>query len=138
MIDREKLVRLIDEVAEGMIIQRCGELVCTVNSDEIADRLLAHGVYVRESQKPLTFDALMERPDGVWYENCIVVEPMMISHEKDFSLVYNENVVIGMLRGRVLNYFKQLELPIADYGKTWRCWTEKPTKEERKNAKWEE
>lgn len=89
-------------------------------------------------QKPLTFDELNALPDGVWYENDTVIEPMMISHEQIFSLVYNKNVVIGLCRGRVLNYFKQFELPVAWYGKTWRCWAQKPTDEERAAAKWEE
>ena len=61
MTDRVKLVKLIDEVAEGMIIQRCGELVCTVNSDEIADHLLANGVTMMEQQKQLDVNALLSK-----------------------------------------------------------------------------
>lgn len=27
-------------------------------------------------------------------------------------------------------------LPMEDYGKTWRCWAEKPTEEERRTVEW--
>lgn len=50
MSDREKLVQLIDEAAEGTIYTSAGDLHVSINSDDIADHLLANGVTV---QKPV-------------------------------------------------------------------------------------
>lgn len=130
MTDREKLVRLIDEVAEGMLIQRCGELVCTVNSDDIADHLLAHGVYVRESQKPCKFEEI-SLCDYCWiehkYEIYTTVEIACVLCK---TSEYCGIDFVGL--GSPITHKKEL------YNKAWRCWAEKPTEEERKNAKWEE
>ena len=30
-----------------------------------------------------------------------------------------------------------LDMPITEYGKTWRCWTSRPTDEQREKVKWE-
>lgn len=99
----------------------------------------AYATAMRSSmQKPLTFDELMSRPDSVWYENTILIEPMMISFNQEYSIYHNKMVVIGLYRGIALNHFRQLELPVEYYGKTWRCWARKPTDEERAAAKWEE
>lgn len=46
MSDREKLVDLIDEVAEGTVFASAGEQRVSINSDDIADHLLANGVTV--------------------------------------------------------------------------------------------
>lgn len=46
MIDREKLVELIDEVAEGTLYASAGEVCVGINSDDIADHLIDNGVRV--------------------------------------------------------------------------------------------
>ena len=38
---------------------------------------------------------------------------------------------------KVVGYCEPWFLPMADYGKTWRCWERKPTDEERSAAEWE-
>lgn len=48
MTDREKLVQLIDEVAEGTIFVSAGEQQVSINSDDIADHLIANGVTVQQ------------------------------------------------------------------------------------------
>lgn len=130
MTDREKLLRLIDEVAEGMLIQRCGELVCTINSDNIADHLLAHGVTVKEPQKPCKFEEI-SLCDYCWiehkYEIYTTVEVACVLCK---TSEYCGIDFVGL--GSPITHRKEL------YNKTWRCWTEKPTVEERNDAKWEE
>lgn len=130
MTDREKLLRLIDEVAEGMLIQRCGELVCTINSDNIADHLLAHGVTVKEPQKPLTVEEAAGTNEPVWYE--YYKHPIAIPAD----VVYSHSA--PFLEVHKLGAISVLSMREDSYGKTWRCWAEKPTEAERKNAKWEE
>ena len=53
MTDREKLVQLIDEVAEGTIFVSAGEQRVSINSDDIADHLIANGVVVQR-MTPIT------------------------------------------------------------------------------------
>lgn len=126
MTDREKLLRLIDEVAEGMLIQRCGELVCTVNSDDIASHLLAHGVTVKEPQKPIEMVELQE--DSVcWYEEKY--------EEKLYPIQLEEGHVNFFVSFIGIDFAERHEK--CNYGKTWRCWAEKPTVEEREAAEWE-
>ena len=128
MTDREKLLRLIDEVAEGMLIQRCGELVCTINSDNIADHLLSHGVTVKEPKKPCKFEEI-SLCDYCWiehkYEIYTTVEVACVLCK---TSEYCGIDFIG--HGSPITHKKE------DYGKTWRCWTEKPTVEERNAAEW--
>lgn len=111
----EKLVELLKEI--GMLeIEDC---LYT------AEYLISHGVTVREMQKPLTVEEL-QKDTVCWYEE------------------HNDNIVpvaIGRCTSFIEVYFIGCDVPIEEkkweYGKTWRCWAEKPTEEERKAAEWE-
>lgn len=131
MSDREKLVELISKTP-------CIGDESKTAAEHVADHLIAHGVMVRQMQKPLTVEELMEIPGSVWYENDTAIAPMMVSNRKSFSVLYLKDVVFGLYRSSAFDSFTSLELPILDYAKTWRCWAKKPTEEERQNAKWEE
>ena len=126
MTDREKLVELITEA---------GIKYATIEG--LADYLIANGVTVRQMQKPLTVEEVMETPCSVWYENNTVIAPMMVSNRESFSVLYLKDVVFGWYRSSCVDCFASVELPVSDYGKTWRCWAEKPTDEERQAAEWE-
>lgn len=84
MTDREKLVQLIDEVAEGTIFVSAGEQRVSINSDDISDHLIANGVAVQRwrdaktDPPPIGKDVLLRfanetmvvgglREDGGWY-----------------------------------------------------------------------
>lgn len=43
----------------------------------------------------------------------------------------------GIVRLRRL-YADPEDAPIAEYGKTWRCWSGRPTAEQRKKVKWDD
>lgn len=132
MTDREKLVELINHVSEGHV----ENLMQPGGVEALADCLIAHGVTVKEPQKPLTVDELMDMPGSVWYENDTVIAPMMVSNRESFSVLYLKDVVFGWYRSSCVDCFASIELPVSDYGKTWRCWAEKPTEEERKAVEW--
>lgn len=127
MTDRKKLIAVLNEIENdvGFICDACGESKKSICIENFADRLLAHGVYVREPQKPMTVEEL--EPEIVcWYEE------------------RNDNphpVEIGGITSFIQLYFIGGDCPLEEkkweYGKTWRCWAEKPTKEERENTKWE-
>ena len=95
---------------------------------DIADHLLSHGVTVKKPQKPLTVEEL-EIFGVYWFE------------EYEDKLMPCE---IGRFSGarytgmHFIGWSTEEEMENKDYGKIWRCWAEKPTDAERKNAKWEE
>lgn len=121
MTDREKLVRLIQDSVEG-----CAEYW----AGRIADHLIAHGVTVREPQKPIKRGYLLTN-SPCWFEE--VYENGLYALE-----------IVEITKGTGTSYYSySIGSENADiydgqlYGKTWRCWAEKPTEEERKAAEWE-
>lgn len=106
MTDREKLIEMITEA---------GIKYATIEG--LADHLIAHGVTVREPQKPLTVENLIFFNWEIWREWWIELKSGRLFCAKE---------CIGYIH-----------TPKDAYGKTWRCWEEKPTEEERKAAEWE-
>lgn len=125
MTDREKLINLIMQRFDWQIAPETEyKIIINANLGELVDALISHGVTVREQQKPLTVEELQE--DTVcWYE------------ERNDNIAPAE---IGRCTSFIAMYFIGGDVPIEekkwDYGKTWRCWAEKPTEEERKAAEW--
>lgn len=129
MTDQEKLVRLIDEAADITPVSHGGQISYYLDSEKIADHLIAHGVTVKEPQKPLTVEEIRKLPEFVWVEWKIgqEFEPKIPStlemdcvETADF-LVFTDDIYANM----------------DTYGVLWRCWAEKPTEEERKAAEWD-
>ena len=117
MTDREKLVELLD------IIIQPGQKTL----GEIADHLLAHGVTVKEPQKPLTLEEVLQA-----IKDC---KTLWIEDEEEPT---NTGIDPGCYNVRYwLNKTVIKDEIRACYGKTWRCWAEKPTEEERRAAEWE-
>lgn len=126
MTDWEKLVKLINHVSEGHIIN----LMQPGGAEELADYLIANGVTVKESQKPLTVEAMKElwkkrNSEIVWLEDYTgmildvkiwTINTQEVWFEKDVNEIY---------------------APLSTHGRKWRCWIEKPTEEERETAEWE-
>jgi hypothetical protein len=96
-------------------------------AEALSDHLIANGVIVREMQKPIEMVELQE--DSVcWYE------------EKNEDKLYP----VHLEEGHVNFFVSFIGIEFAErhekckYGKTWRCWAEKPTEEEREAAEWED
>lgn len=118
MTDREKLVKLIEDVTQ------LNALKGTV--EETADYLISHGVTVKEMQQPIPLEDIVET---------ILVTPCWVEYRKRFTIL---NAVI--LDRDSVDIFRKCDheyLPRKEYGKTWRAWDKFPTDEERKAAKWE-
>ena len=115
MTDREKLVELLD------IIIQPGQKTL----GQIADHLIAHGVTVMEMQKPLHRGQLVD---------CGFFFLERKEEEELYPVVLKEGWEVYFVdfvgTGSLVRHDK------ADYGKTWRCWAEKPTKEAREAAEW--
>lgn len=126
MTDREKLVEMINHVSEMHI----ENLMQPGGAEALADHLLSNGVTVKEPQKPLTVEEAAGTNEPVWYE--YYKHPIVIPAD----VVYSHSV--PFLEIHKLGAISVISMREDVYGKTWRCWAEKPTEAERKNAKWEE
>lgn len=119
MADREKLVKLLEDVTQ------LNALKGTV--EETADYLISHGVTVKEPNKVLTLEEVLQAIKDcktLWIED--EEEPTNTGIDPGCDVVrywLNKTVIKDEIR--------------ACYGKTWRCWAENPTEEERKAAEWE-
>lgn len=126
MTDREKLVEMIQDSVEG-----CAEYW----AGRIADHLIAHGVTVREMQKPMDLVDAIEADDPVWIEYSLTFMDMEVIKIYTIDYLNRRFFADGTLIGKRINE-KSMLLKKDDYGKTWRCWAEKPTDAERKAAEW--
>lgn len=128
MTDREKLIEILLEAdcEIGILCDGCGARPEEEVFGNIADHLLAHGVTVKEMQKPLALEELSYEAEMYWVENEDGCFPVLLW---DKSYCYSSFSQFGTEQDAFLNN--------VDYGKTWRCWAEKPTEEERKAAGWE-
>ena len=122
MTNREKLKKLV----LGCIGDRGW-----ATQPELVDYLIANGVTVKELQKPLTLEEVKEKK-AVWVE----------------TKIEDEDLYPALLCGRSYKYFSEFCTNVGkdegfvlrdndEYGVAWRCWTEKPTEEEREAAEWE-
>ena len=116
----EKLVELLKEI--GML--EIEDILYT------AKYLIAHGVTVKEPQKPIARGHLLEN-SPCWFEE--------VYENGNYALE-----PVEITKGTGSNYYSySIGSENADlhdghfYNKTWRCWAEKPTEEERKAAEWE-
>lgn len=130
MTDLEKLMRLIDEVADITPVSHAGQISYYLDSKKIADHLLAHGVTVKEPQKPIAETNLGKYLDSpVWFEEFgrdVAYLPLLLD---GIGIYYAEFKEFGKS--------EWLDRRIDDYNYQWRCWAEKPTEEERRAAEWE-
>lgn len=126
---REKLVELLGNIYLPMMAgpDVIGEYrIPHKFKREIADHLVAHGVTVKESQKPLTAE---EAKDFVlWDRN----KPPLLWIEYKTNKEKNRYMYI-----ETVNELYRLLQILSSYGNNVRCWIEKPTDEEMETAKWE-
>ena len=134
MTDREKLVDLLEkhcavigeENCKAANGEKCSPKDC---ANCLAAHLIAHGVTVKEPQKPLTVEELKEGA-VVWLE--VFEHPIFYLYIREMHWLY-KGVAEFKRFGESLSAFHA----ICNYGKTWRCWAEKPTEGERQAAEWE-
>ena len=128
MTDREKLINLIMQRFDWQIAPETEyKIIINANLGELVDALIAHGVTVREMQKPLTVEEVrkkylvyLDERHGRTSCPCFI-DPASTEHDMYFFTGLN-----CVFTHRV-----------KSYNKFWRCWAEKPTEEERKAAEWE-
>lgn len=113
----EKLVELLKEI--GML--EIEDILYT------AEYLIAHGVTVKEPQKPLTKAELAHLPDDpvvyLEFANGLIKPKIIMRYSRGCDYGY-------------MHWTDGQRSDMLDYGKTWRCWAKMPTEEERKAAEW--
>jgi hypothetical protein len=122
MTDREKLFRLLLNAFSldgtiGINWNDCSLFFPNVKFKEAIDYLLENGVTVKQMQKPLTVENLIFFNWEIWCEWWIELKSGRLFCAKECE--------------------GYIHTPKDEYGKTWRCWKEKPTDEERQAAEWE-
>ena len=130
MTDREKLVYLIKENAKAIVSSTENGVCVCLDVEAFADYLIAHGVTVKEPQKPLELEEATGTNNIVWYERKsgkyrVIPCDAVFSH------------IAGFVELTRIGYEKPMYCPENSYGKDWRCWAEKPTDAEREDAEWE-
>ena len=122
MTDREKLKKLV---------RGCIGNHGFVTPPELVDYLIANGVTVKKSQKPLTVEELPGRAKDIVYVerlyNGLNPLPMFLRDVERELLILQEFGRNG-----------QLHVGLKEYGYSYRFWAEKPTDEERKAAEWDD
>lgn len=127
MDDREKLVEILLEVSKNIM-----SFPSEGFNEHLADYLIAHGVTVREKQKPLTVEeTLKKRVVYLEFKHLLLQEPVVMfrawNEWEDAEIIHYD---------RFGCQYSNIDCPESDYGKTWRCWAEKPSEEERAAAEW--
>ena len=105
----------------------------TFGSDTGNDNVIGCREYVNrwKSRKPrvLTLEELMGF-DGAFL---IEYNPSILSREANWAMLhYMDEKQVHIWRPRLVEHYA-----IAQYGVTWRCWTSRPTDEQREATPWE-
>ena len=84
--------------------------------------------------KPLTLEeALVQRVVYVdWKNNGAVVDSPILLH-----MIWDEWSEQDILAWESFGVEGEYDPPATDYNRTWRCWSRRPTDEERMDAAWE-
>ena len=125
MIDREKVINeLVEHIENALSID--SDYVDCVRTDLLQTVV---GMLKKQEARPLSVDHIHS---GIvyWMENSNVTQvwPVEMHHIRNAHL----------LKGPEWEDSYGDVWKMADYNKTWRCWTAKPTEEQRIGVKWDE
>jgi len=129
MTDREKVIKKLEECLSAS----CRGFRTCPYSDADWDAVREALALLKE-QIPhiMTYEEVVEYTTGNPY---IVQEraPLYVQFKKEheFTLGWRHAIDIGAMIER------RKERGVNDYGRTWVCWTARPTDEQRKAAKWD-
>lgn len=120
MNDRDILIKIINNTSEGHV----ENLLQPYGAETLADNMIQEGVSLRHKLMPLTAEEMKNMPEIVWCEyfkadNCEPRIPLEIDFQKDYYVFTDGTWEFA-----------------SEYNFYWRCWAEKPTDQERLNAKW--
>lgn len=126
MADRGKVLRCLEACATGCEYGCPYEYEGTVVRHECKADLMRDALELLREQEPrvLTLEEVLGG-DECWFEyingSCGYADVYM--QDNKTALIHRTNIRPG-------------EVPITDYMKKWRCWSYRPTEEQRKGVKW--
>jgi len=127
-MNREEIVKGIKGCVGAYYGFRCGECPYGPYSSDCVKRLHRDVERLIEAQTPrvMTLDELSEKTD-VFFESLVykTIDPALSNGS------YDDGTVGLMTLEDELFYMDE-----ADYGINWRCWTSRPTDEQRQAVKW--
>lgn len=122
--------RILKHVGDGIIILNFGWWKGIVERDGF--KVVPSVEDLQEVQEPrvMTIEEVTEdRPDVVWFD------------DRHYKLTYPAFVSNGKVTGWVVSLSQgclERHNHIDGYGKTWRCWTSRPTDEQREVTEWKD
>lgn len=119
----------------------CSRCSYTIDLPTCIRRLHIDASELLEMQGPrmMTLEEVAALPDGsiVWLEDNDKPD-VIVGLLKDVLLTANDHIVVVIHFATVRNQFLEVVTAMAnDYGIRWRCWTSRPTDEQRKVVMWE-
>lgn len=126
MTDREKVIKGLECCAVG-----CRSGCPYADVDDCESLLCADALALLKAQEArlMTLEEVTEdKPDVVWFD------------DRHYKLTYPAFVSNGEVTGWIVslsNGCLERHDHIDGYGKEWRCWTSRPTDEQREAVKWE-
>ena len=133
MPDREKVIRAIEYCLAGCS-EKCPYFFSEycLSSDGIENKsLLRDALELLKAQEPrvMTF----EEVNGMQWDYCYVEDEVMM--DKVQRMMYGTHRIHCITWPSIASY--KMSYGENGYGKRWRCWTQKPTDEQRKAVKWD-
>lgn len=137
MAEREKVIRGLESLwrCVSPVCHTCGDCPYQDNHVECKRRVVmdAHALLKEQEPRVMTVDEVRDCVDYVWSEiftpmnerRCLIYCP--IGQNQGYSEMADLHEDSGQSWARRWD----------NYGKTWRCWTSRPTEEQRKAVKWE-
>lgn len=128
MPDREKVMRGIEACSDSDIMMQCS--VCPYY--EIHQRCVttimrdAHALLKELEPRVMTRKEIEDSDGSEFYSEHRDEEYMYLDHTEGSAYLMGN-----------IDRLQLTKLRWEDYGKTWRCWTARPSDEQRKEVKWD-
>lgn len=136
MIDREKVIRAIEAHMGGIQCDRCPyKEDCDFTEEMPAVLGDALALLKEQEARVMTVDEVRDNCFYMWAEffsptaerECLIF--CGVGQNQDYEEcadLYKDSGVVSW------------QIKWDNYGRTWRCWTARPTEEQRKAAKWDD
>lgn len=129
----------LHHIPDGLWWYQCGCCGAIAPSDETPEQVLAAALRRAEPENRVLglgeAQRICAKGDAVWLEEMETITAKQLTNIKlaHVSFLDEQNGACY-----IYTFFAKFPLMDEKYGKTWRCWLQKPTAEEMEREKWEE
>lgn len=128
MADREKVIKALECCAVGAECDHCPYSPMNKSGHEGCYQMHADALALLKAQEP----RVMTLEEALGGEECWVE---YLNGGCGYADCYLSYTAKGADIYRTMQH--DFNVPLANYGKTWRCWTSRPTDEMRRQTPWE-